>query len=316
MTIETAANYLQQVVGNDVTFSKREAVSSLPNHLLWDYDLYDCQVGERRCVLALVKDGARPTPAAISRNMGQIAQAAGADAVYVGEGMAGYDRQRLVGKRTPFIVPGRQLYLPFLAAAFTERGTKKPRVFDALGNAAQLLFVRWLSGLLPGVIGIADAVAHSGYTKQSVIRAFDELECFAIGRRRQGDHHFAFSGAPLAAWEEHRDRLKNPCRRRVGLAAMPAGVETAVAGTEALSLRGMLAPPAQREIAVFHTDGARLPALAAPLAEAPIIAELWDYRPTLMPDGGVDPFSLWLTLAGSPDERVQGCLEEMLGAAR
>ena len=34
--------------------------------------------------------------------------------------------------------------------------------------------------------------------------------------------------------------------------------------------------------------------------------------PVAMPDGGVDPFSLWLTLKDEQDERVQICLDEMM----
>ena len=77
-------------------------------------------------------------------------------------------------------------------------------------------------------------------------------------------------------------------------------------------MRSMLNPTAQREFAAFHTDYSRMRQTEIPVADAPIRLELWNYHPIAMPDGAVDPFSLWLTLNGNPDDRIQICLEEMM----
>jgi len=47
--------------------------------------------------------------------------------------------------------------------------------------------------------------------------------------------------------------------------------------------------------------------------DAVAVVEGWAYNPMLLArDGRIDPLSLYLSLRESPDERVQGALEQML----
>lgn len=50
----------------------------------------------------------------------------------------------------------------------------------------------------------------------------------------------------------------------------------------------------------------------SPPAEAGIVLQLWRYRPDVLSDGVIDPFSLALSLRGESDERVQMAIDEML----
>ncbi len=214
-------------------------------------------------------------------------------------------------RKVPFVIPGRQVYLPFMAIVLSEFGTKKQRTFESVGNAGQILFLKWLNNQSLG-FGIAEAMEATGFTKPTVIRAFDELEFFGAARRQGKERRLLFLGDRSAQWEDIRDRLHSPCRRIVGVEKLPRGLVAVPSGTEALAMRSMLNPPEWREVAAFHTDYSRLRQAEIPLADAPVRLELWNYPPFAISDGGVDPFSLWLALKDDKDDRVQLCLDEMM----
>jgi len=304
------SNYLNLALGIDLK-AERYDNSSLPAFLNWNYEFYSFSLETHSCLLAIQRPDVQLTPMVIAKNIDFLEHQTGLTVIFAGRSLPAYERQRLMRVKVPFIVPGRQLYLPFASIALSEYGTKKQQVFTAIGTTAQILLLKWLNGFAES-FSISEAMATAGYTKPSVIRAFDELEFFGTGRRHGKERHLHFLGTRAEQWKEILAKLSNPCRRIVGLEDLPPGLAAVPSGTEALAMRSTLNPPEWRELAAFHTDYSRLKPKEIPVAEAPLRLELWNYHPLVMPDGGVDPFSLWLVLQNEHDERVQMCLEEMM----
>ncbi len=308
--IQKITDYLRTALGVKIEASPCTD-SSFPAFLGWSYDFYRFMLGKHSCLLVFKKPEVQLTPAVIAKNVGYLAAQTGHTVILGCDAMPAYERQRLMQRKIPFIIPNRQLYLPFMALMLSEFGTKKQRIFDALGNAGQILLLRWLNGLSDG-FSIAEAMKAIGFTKPTVIRAFDELEFFGAARRQGKERRLLFLGEHTGQWEELRGRMTSPRRRVVGLECLPPGLAAVPSGTEALAMRSMLNPPEWRELAAFHTDYSRLRQGEVPVADAPVRLELWNYRPIVMLDGGIDPFSLWLTLKDEQDDRVQSCLDEMM----
>jgi len=308
--IKRITDCLRTALGVEVKASVY-ADSHLPAFLGWSYAFYSFNLGEHSCLMAIRKPEASLTPADIAKHIAFLVMQTERTVIFGCDVMPAYERQRLMQRKIPFIVPGRQVYLPFMAIVLSEYGTKKQRTFEAVGNAAQVLLMRWLNSQISG-FSIAEAMETSGFSKPTVIRAFDELEFFGIARRQGKERRLLFLGERATQWKENRDRLFSPCRRIVGVEKVPSGLVAVPSGTEALAMRSMLNPPEWRELAAFHTDYSGLPQEEIPLADAPVRLELWNYHPLVMADGGVDPFSLWLTLKGGSDDRIQICLDEMM----
>ena len=85
------------------------------------------------------------TPAAIAKHGELIHHASGYTAVFVTDEMAAYNRERLLEKNMPFIVPERQIYLPFIGVVLSESGAKQPKEFSCLGNLAQQIILAKLN---------------------------------------------------------------------------------------------------------------------------------------------------------------------------
>lgn len=79
----------------------------------------------------------------------------------------------LVRQRVPFVCPGKQVYLPFLA--FVALNVRKARMYgEYLSPGAQALAVTVMRH--PELIRLTDLQQYTGMTASSVSRALEELQ--------------------------------------------------------------------------------------------------------------------------------------------
>ncbi len=313
--IDEIIEYLRTATGVEVVVSDVRGKLRLTPMVASLYDFVRCRAESVEFALLIERADAivKPTPAAIESHVGLVSgQLGGLPVAYAAKRIVSYNRLRLLARRIPFIVPGRQLYLPFLNMVLTDVGEKKPKEYSSLGVAAQMILIGYLNRPHDG-IAIADAVALTGYTRISVMKAFDELEYFGLAMRDRSSHRLVFGGDRRKLFEEAKPLLRNPKRRTLFLDAIPAGLSVVKAGTDALSDISMLAPGSSRVFAALSSEALRRKDLVeVPRESASIRLELWHYRPAFVYGDRIDPLSLVLSLADEQDDRVQGEIEEVL----
>jgi hypothetical protein len=151
-------------------------------------------------------------------------------------------------------------------------------------------------------------------------RAFNELEATGLGEitRRGKERWLKFAGTKRDIWDRAQPMLRSPVTKRLYIRppAPPAGVQ---AGLEALAHYTMLSPPGHRVLAVFGQDQGSLdywhnkPSIPAGDPEA-VEVEVWCYDPRpFAQERVVDRLSLYLSLKGTKDERVEASLDELIG---
>ena len=313
--IDAIREYLRAVSRVEVAVSDVRGRLRLTPMVASLYDFVRCRADSVEFVLLIERDDAiiKPTPAAIEGHIGIVSeQLDGLPVVYAAKRIVSYNRLRLLARRIPFIVPGRQLYLPFLNMMLTEVGEKKPQEYSSLGVVAQMILLGYLNRPHDG-ISIADAVALTGYTRISVMKAFDELEYFGLAMRDRSSHRLMFGGDRRKLFESAKPLLRNPNRRTLFLDGIPSGLAVVKAGTDALSDLSMLAPGNRREFAALSSEALRRKDLVeVPHESASVQLELWHYRPAFIYGDRIDPLSLVLSLANYKDDRVQGEVEDIL----
>ncbi len=313
--VNAIRGYLRTATGVEVAVSDVRGRLRLTPMVASLYDFALCCAESVRFALLIERDDAivKPTPAAIEGHIGLVSkQLDGLPVVYAAKRIVSYNRLRLLARRVPFIVPGRQLYLPFLNMVLTEVGEKKPKVYSGLGVAAQMILLGYLNRSHDG-IAIADAAALTGYTRISVMKAYDELEYFGLAMRDHSSHRLVFGGDRRKLFESAKPLLRNPKRRTLFLDAIPNGLAVVKAGVDALSDISMLAPGSNREFAVLSSEALKRKDLVeVPRESASVQLELWHYRPAFVYGDRIDPLSLVLSLSDDGDDRVQGELEEVL----
>lgn len=291
-------------------YAGKKAFSYLMNSL---YDFFLCKANETSFLLMCLKEKAAYTPGQVARHMSQAQKISGLSAVFATDSMVAYKRQRFIAKHIPFIIPGKQVYLPFMGTLLTEGGPHIEKHFDELGNLAQVLILARLMQKISGPLSIADAVKMFSYSRISVIRAFDELEHFQLARRNPQNKHLEFPFVGNALWKKALPLLKNPCKKHIGVERVPDGLTAFPSGISALSEQSMLSADAQLQFAVEAKKLNKLKLTdQCPEEDAPVLLELWTYPPNLIGGDSIDPLSLYLTLQNDPDERVQIALDEMM----
>jgi len=156
-------------------------------------------------VLLSPREGeANPPPSEIARDMACALGADGRSVAFCTESLSAVHRSRLIRLRVPFVVPGRQLYLPFLGLALREEGTKAACRW--LGTTAQHLLLYALSGGACRALSASDARRIAGCARATLFRAVHELESFGLIRRRCG---IVFADNLADVVRERRPRLKD-----------------------------------------------------------------------------------------------------------
>ena len=291
-------------------YPEKTAFSYMLNGL---YDFYLCKNNGTHFLLMSVKDKTEFTPGRVARHIAQIQSISGLPGIFATESMVSYKRQRFIENHIPFIIPGKQAYIPFAGLFLTEGGPKLEKHFDELGNLAQILILARLAQKFTMPISIAEATAMFSYSRISVIRAFDELEYFQLGRRNPQNKYMEFPLTDNDLWKQALPYLKNPCKKRIGLEHIPNGLPTFPAGITALADRSMLSADTQVCLAAEAKIFNKLKlSEQCSIDDAPFILELWKYPPNIIGNDSVDAYSLYLTLQSDTDDRVQIALDEMM----
>lgn len=271
--------------------------------------------------LFLIDRGVQPnTPAAIKKHLFEVGKRWEGEVVYVAAGIDSARRKQLIDQTVPFIVPGNQIYLPMLGIDLREHFRSVRRVAESLSPATQAAFLRVLHTHESGPFSPQEMAAQLGYTSMTLSRAFDELESAGIGRHYTTGRRrlMELAGPRRDQWEKAMPLLRSPVVRRVQ-APVPKDVANApAAGLTALAFYTNLAEP---RIPVIAFDGTAwrsfrnkavysyIGGMDSPTTEV----EVWSYPPKSVANGPVvDRLSLYLSLRGTTDERVETALNELL----
>lgn len=316
--------YLTEILPiREVEIRPYAGLESLPYFLRDAYDVRELSLSGTRLVLAIQREGEKPSLANARTQLKKIEAISGLPVIYVTSTMASYERKRLIEHHVPFLVPGNQLYLPDLGLDLREY-FRKPHLVnkEALSPSAQAIVIAalvqysWRDGC-----GAIESAEPLGYTAMTWSRATREItgtgvaEVQVVGRSRQ----LKFVQGPRETWEHIRPRLRSPVKRTVW-ALPPAPEQTPLArqaGLSALAAQSMLAAPRITSYALdlagwkaaLHSGWKELPGPDTGASEV----QIWAYNPDILESSPyVDPLSLWLSLQATSDERVQSALDELM----
>lgn len=243
-------------------------------------------------------------------------------AIYVTRTIASNARDRLIDYKLPFIVPGNQLYLPDIGLDMREHFRTIRTERQSLSPATQAVIIRALVTSEYDPVDSTLLTNKFHYTPMTFKRIFDEIEHFDIGivetEGRKRVLRFVIKGNEL--WKAALPILRSPVKKHELVSKQFCELHGVQAGLTALAHYSMLAPPTPMIYAIGSDHWNNLKqnhSVSVMSAEDPDICELeiWSYSPHLFSQNNcsiVDRFSLYLSLQGNSDERVEAALEEMV----
>jgi DNA-binding MarR family transcriptional regulator len=291
---------------------------SLPAYLRESYVFLAAKILGTQCLFLVDRDAQQNTPAAIRKHIFEVQKKWDGEMVYVAAGIDSARRKQLIDQKVPFVVPGNQIYLPMLGIDLREHFRSVRRSAELLSPAAQTTFLYVLYHGEKGALSPQEMAAALSYSSMSMSRAFDELESAGLGRHSSAGKRrlMELAGRPREQWEKALPLLRSPVSQR--LPVPKDHVNGPTAGLAALAYYTNLAEPPLPVIAVasavWRPIRNKLMHGQLGVTDSPLVeVEVWSYPPRAIVDGPVvDRLSLYLSLRGTSDERVEAALGEVL----
>lgn len=302
-------NYIEKMLGMKVNHAPWAMSGKLPYYLTERYQTESVTIGNVRTVFLYPK-GEPEQISTLKKHIFRIQKEEPLPVVLVLSAVNRHRRNALLDAHIPFVVPEKQMYLPFLGTYLQERFDAEVPAAESLSPAAQVLFFFYLyqkeTELYISRVPLA-------YTPMTISRAARQLVQTGLFReRKDGVQKVLFSSLPpKELFLQMRPRLINPVRERGFLPAAEADEAFLAAGESALAQKTMLNPPA---IPCYAIDGKNRRVLHPCDVEPGKYAavELWRYAPQMLSkDGAVDSLSLILSM-DTADERLEIEMEELL----
>ncbi|MCK9409852.1 MAG: hypothetical protein M0R68_12045 [Bacteroidetes bacterium] len=233
-------------------------------------------------------------------------------------------RNKLVGSKVNFIVPGKQLFLPDLMMDLKEQYKTQDRTIKKLLPSAQVVLFYWIlrKNNRMEELTFQQLANELRYTPMAITNAIADLQrfdlCKIVGSKGK---HIRFEGARRELWDRAQPFLINPIRTTLQLNTVPQELSVYRTNISALAHYTNIAEGDRLFIAVEKKQFAELPKYVdvnhRDNMDDEIELELWKYNPGLLTDqiansNFVDPLSLYLTLLGENDERVNKELKNLL----
>ena len=229
-------------------------------------------------------------------------------------------RKSLIEARLPFIVPGSQIYLPFLGAVLQERVKTARPAPKKLSPAAQLILLHLIYGPAGEFARKVDLAKQLNISQMNVTRAVQELTALELVTVKKAGRCDLVSAdeAGKALYEKALPYMIDPVQKRFHVRKDRDFTGLPLAGEYALATHSILNGPPIECRAISRKEYKGLEGIeeidpAWSSRQDYIQLELWKYDPKpLARYSGVDVISLALSLRGNQDERVEQAVEEMM----
>jgi len=316
-------DHLRQVLDLDVPCTPWPGQRALPLLLKSRFTCWTGPLLGQSVLFAVDDDPGDATPAQITKQIAVFRERFAGPVVYVCKRTTALHRLRLIQHHVPFIVPGKQVYLPSLGIDLREHFARQVPHHDQFTPGAQVLLLGILLDRMPANPDewLPTRLAqHFRYGAMTLVRAFDELEQADLvatatqGRRRT----LTLTRPRREMWEQARPRLRTPVMHTKLIAQERRELPGCLAGLTALAKQTMLADPGPRTVAMTQEQWRHL-ARTGDIHEAAdgdldaVQVQVWSYDPALFErQGHVDPLSLVISLHDDEDDRTQMACQELL----
>lgn len=307
-------DYISSTLGIKVAYETWELESRLPYFMIDKYRMQAAYLADVKA-LFLYPNAELDQIGAIKKQILRIQKIENIPVVLILDKMTRQRRQYLIEAHIPFVVEGRQLFLPFLGVALQDRFDTEIKPWETLQPSSQVLLLYFIYQN-QGRIYTSDAVKALGFSAMTITRAAKQLEMTGNFRmEKEGGKKALIADLPgRDLFEKIRPFLVNPVRKIIYIEHDEVTPEMILSGDSALAKKSMLNMPAIRCYSIDSKLGKELQGSERLLdADRQIRLEFWKYAPQLLAEGEtVDTLSLALSMMESKDERVEEAIDEML----
>lgn len=321
--------YLEEVLGVQIKLKDWEGKALLPYYITSCYDIKRAKLKNVDTIFLFPKNEISAINT-ISLYIRKIQEVELLPVVICLKEITYVQRQQLIKADIPFVVEGKQIYIPFIGALLIERyiTPKASLKYFAPSTQALLLYLIYTKTT---ELFLADAAEALGLSRMAISKAQRQLEktaLFALEQRSGKKKALVAKLDFKTIWERCYQYMVTPVKECVYLNKDGMNEKIFLAGDSALAERSMLNPSRQQVYALFiknkvvkdaskidlvWEDGRSVEAHRYRINNEQIRLELWKYDPAILSkNNSVDVLSLALTYKNNTDERVEEAVNEML----
>lgn len=305
--------YLKRVLGIEVLYENK-ALEHLPNFISTRYDSQKVSLSGQKAVFFYPKTELEQVET-LKKHLERVKKVADCPVILVLEQITARQKEYLLREKIAFIVDGKQIYLPFMAAYLQERCDAEKSDREEILPSAQMLLLYYIyEGAKE--LSTSQAAKDLDLTPTSISRASKQLEGMGFLRSRKiGVQKILLSeNSAKELFYKAEKVLLNPVKRTVYVPCEEVKSELLESGYFALAEYSMLNAPSVRCYAsekISQWNDCMTKDLQD--SNSQVAVEMWRYDPRKLSKGKmVDGLSLALSLREDADERVEEAVEEML----
>ena len=295
--------YLDKVLGIEVTYENVE-FKHLPNFIAARYCLQMVAMNGQRAIFLYPKTELEQIEV-LKKHIARIQKNENLPVVLVLNELSFRQKEYLIREKIPFIVEGKQIYLPFMAMYLQERCNAEREPREEILPSAQMLLLHFIYGGAQE-LSTSQAAKDLELTPTSISRASKQLEEMGLLHiKKLGVQRILQSeDSPKTLFQKAGDKLLNPIKR----------TELLESGYSALAEYSMLNAPNVKCYATERISQWKdVMTNSLQDSQAQVTVEMWRYNPRKLSTRNiVDELSLALALREDADERVEEAVEEML----
>ena len=312
--------YLQSTLGISAIEILQQNDSLLPFALQQYYHVYVAKILKYEIVFLYSYSENPASPVQIEKHLHAAEKYTNKKVCLVFDTITPYMRKKLIERQIPFVVPNKQMFIPFLAIHLQEHFILAHSNQARISPSMQALILYALVNK-QFVWNIHEAAKELDYSFASMNRAFENLIrlnlCKKEYRSAQTRRIQTFTFFENL-WDLALPYLKSPVEKKVFVRNHHISIDqTFYAGLTALSHYSMLAEEPASTMAISPLDWQKLKHSSTlelvPFADQDtVILEIWSYSPGLLTQSKyVDTRSLYLSLRDNFDERINSELERL-----
>ncbi|GHS94951.1 hypothetical protein FACS1894207_3910 [Bacteroidia bacterium] len=292
----------------------KNGLKGLNADMLLRFFYYTTSFHNQAVCVVRAKNGEICTPLKYKRISEQIEKVVGMPVVFLLDGIAYYERERLINQGVYFIVSDKYAFLPSLIVNVLAKEKGKPTT--KLSPAAQYILLYYLLAENEKEFIIRDMQEIMPYNYLALSRAVINLEDCKLCQTEKdstGTKIIRFACSKRELWEKAQKYLSSPVKKVLYSDVRP-DEKFSISGVNALSHYSHLNPEQFGSVAVWDKLFQSSPIIYNEI-EGNYRIEVWKY-PATMPcqsEGNlVDKLSLYLSMKDETDARIEKELQILI----
>lgn len=312
--------YLTEVFDEKVMVKKFSDILKIPMFLTNEYEFFESILQDNLYILLRIQSK-RILIDKLQKHILKLRELGIERPVFVLEDMRASQRKLFVANRLAFIVPGKQIYLPFICLDFNEKITLKPTKTEKFTTVTQCVYLYILNQAEKDVNTrqITESLGIAQISANRAIRQLVSLGAIVESGSTTRKRYNIISKMDL--WKKGKDYLINPVQKKIYLSEKPKGIDLYLSNQSALAELSMIGAPHTESYAIYKIDLEKIKKeTIIPDYEVDsklyLVIEVWRYQPGLFTDKNiVDIFSLYAEFRGQDDPRIEIEFEQLLEEA-